>query len=264
MTNHISIQPKNIFLRKLVAEFVILETESGQTLSKEFVPKNGMVWALTNLPITIHNSQFRNFLIGIQTKPLPMKWEKGKGVFVRFSPYGMSQFTNIQIDKFANNIIESDSVWGNKANELNNCLMPHTNLKERISLIEDFLIARIRKPSGIEQAIFDMVDALDLNDDVSITELKQTIPLSNRQLERKFKKLIGVNIQSYRRINRFQKAFKQIQFEYNTLADVGYNSGYFDQSHFSRDFKFFTNYRPNNFFEKASFYRQLNKLIRSS
>ncbi|WP_313998620.1 AraC family transcriptional regulator [Xanthocytophaga flava] len=264
MINHISIQPENIFLRKFVTEFVILETENGQTLHKEFVPKNGMVWALTNLPVTIHNSQFRNFLIGIQTEPLPMKWEKGKGVFVRFSPYGMSRFTTIQMDKFANTIIESDSVWGNKANELNHCLLSHTNLKENISLIEDFLIARVRKPSDIEQAIFDMVDAWDLNDDLSITELKQTIPLSNRQLERKFKQLIGVNIQSYRRISRFQKAFKQMQFEYNTLTDVGYNSGYFDQSHFSRDFKFFTNYRPNHFFEKADFYRQLNKLIRTS
>jgi len=264
MTNYISIQPSNDCLRKFVLEFVILETKSGQTMSKEFVPKTGMVWALTNFSVTIHNAQFHNFLIGIHTEPIPMKWENGKGVFVRFSPYGMSRFTDIQIDEFTNHLLESDSVWGNEANDLNNRSMSHMNLTEGIPLIEDFLMARIRKPSDNEQAIFDLVDSLDLHDDISIAELKNTISLSNRQLERKFKELVGVNIQSYRRIYRFQKAFKQIQLEYNTLTDVGYHSGYFDQSHFSRDFRSFTNYRPNHFFEKANFYRQLNKLIRTS
>lgn len=264
MSNHISIQPKNEFLRKFISKFVFLETESEQAISKEFVPKDGMVWALTSSTITIDKSQFHNFLIGIQTEPLPMKWEKGKGIFVRFSPYGMSRFTNIQIDKFTNNIIESVSVWGNKVNKLNNYLMPHTNVEEQIPLIEDFLIARFRKPSDMEQAIFDMVDTLGLNEDLSITELKQSIPLSNRQIERTFKKLIGVNMQSYRRINRFHKAFKQIQIEYNTLTQVGYNSGYFDQSHFSKDFKLFTNFRPNSFFEKAKFYSQLRRLTQDN
>ncbi|PWJ53886.1 hypothetical protein CLV98_1202 [Dyadobacter jejuensis] len=62
-----------------------MKTESEQIISKEFVPKNGMVWALTNTAITIHNSQSQSFLTGIQTEPLPMKWEKIKGIFVRFS-----------------------------------------------------------------------------------------------------------------------------------------------------------------------------------
>ncbi|MEQ9437456.1 MAG: helix-turn-helix domain-containing protein [Cyclobacteriaceae bacterium] len=263
MSNYISIQPENVLLRKFINEFIFLEIENAQILNKDFVPKNGIVWALTNAPITNNGWQFRNFLIGIQTEPLPMKWKKGKGIFVKFSPYGMSRFTNIQIDEFTDKIIKSASVWGNKANELNNHLMVNTNLKEQIYLIEDFLIARLRKPSNIEQTIFNMTDTLNLNNDLSITEIKKAVPLSNRQLERTFKKLIGVSIRTYRRISRFQKAFNQMQIEHTTLTQVGYNSGYFDQSHFSKDFKLFTNFRPNHFFEEAKFYSQLNRLTQA-
>lgn len=264
MQNLISIQPKNEFLRKFITEFVLLETENNQTISKEFVPKNGMVWTLTNSPVSIGKSKFSNFLIGIHTEPISMKCQNGKGIFVKFSPCGMSRFTDIQIDKFTNKVVNSISVWDKDVNELSDSILTKTNLKEQISLIEDFLMARYRKPSNIEQTIFNMVDTFELNDDISITELKKSIPLSNRQLERSFKNTVGVNIQSFRRINRFQKAFRKMQIEQSTLTQVGYDSGYFDQSHFSRDFKFFTNFRPNLFFAEADFYRQLHQLTHSN
>lgn len=257
MPINVSIRPKNDILRKFVAEILFIEVTNQQLISKDFIPKNGMVWTLTNSSVSIGKSKFSNFLIGIHTEPLSMKCENGKGIFVKFSPFGMSRFTDMQIDKFTSKVVNSISVWGKAVNEFGDALLNITNVNNQVSIIEDFLIARLRNPLNIEQSIFDMIDLINQNDDLSIAELKETIPLSSRQLERNFKKIVGVNIQTYIRINRFQKAFVQMQIDNNKLTQIGYNSGYFDQSHFSRDFKGFTNFRPNNFFEKSDFYYQL-------
>lgn len=80
---------------------------------------------------------------------------------------------------------------------------------------------------------------------ISLTSLHKSLQLSERQFERRFKQHTGVPPILFMRITRFQSALKQVKEKrYKKLSDVAFDHGYSDQSHFSREFREFSGFRP--------------------
>ncbi len=53
------------------------------------------------------------------------------------------------------------------------------------------------------------------------------------------------------KIRRFNRALSIIySFRYDSLAEVAYESGYYDQSHFNREFRQLTGYSPGEFLKE--------------
>jgi transcriptional regulator GlxA family with amidase domain len=69
-----------------------------------------------------------------------------------------------------------------------------------------------------------------------------------RQLERKFKKHIGVSPKQLGKVIRLQTALKMLlNEETESLTHIAYESEYYDQAHFIKDFKEFTGTNPKDF-----------------
>lgn len=81
---------------------------------------------------------------------------------------------------------------------------------------------------------------------ISVTELASITCLSKKQFERLFNELVGANPKEYARVVRFQKSLKLLQHcsEDTNQAQLAYQCGYADQSHFIREFKQFSGYTP--------------------
>ena len=107
----------------------------------------------------------------------------------------------------------------------------------------------MKEPTEIEKAIFDFADELRRTEEgLSLDELRKNIPLSARQLERKFKALIGTDIQTLIRISRFSAAHGLLHHQESlSLTHIGYEAGYYDQPHFSHDFKEISKISPKEF-----------------
>jgi AraC-like DNA-binding protein len=69
--------------------------------------------------------------------------------------------------------------------------------------------------------------------------------VGERYLQQLFQKYIGVSPKFFARIVRFSYIFKVIKDEDPNWADVVYEAGYYDQSHFIRNFKAFTGEDPS-------------------
>ncbi|AXY77212.1 AraC family transcriptional regulator [Paraflavitalea soli] len=82
---------------------------------------------------------------------------------------------------------------------------------------------------------------------VAVADMAQGIGLSERQLERLFKRYIGLSPKFYTRIIRFSTIFELIQQEDPGWAGLAYESGFYDQSHFIRNFKAFTGEDPSRY-----------------
>jgi transcriptional regulator GlxA family with amidase domain len=122
-------------------------------------------------------------------------------------------------------------------------------LEPRINLIEEFFLARYLPPSKSETEIFTIAEQLQDNpSNTGIQAARQQVPLSTRQIERSFKALTGVAMQAFIRISRFARA-KQLLHKNPSLrlTDIGLKAGYYDQSHFSKDFKEFSGVSPRRF-----------------
>ena len=82
---------------------------------------------------------------------------------------------------------------------------------------------------------------------ISLQEIQQKINISERSLERYFKKNIGISPKFYSRVIRLSNIFKLIQEGKTNWADIIYQSGFYDQSHFIKNFKEFTGEEPSNY-----------------
>jgi AraC-like DNA-binding protein len=78
----------------------------------------------------------------------------------------------------------------------------------------------------------------------TVKELALKSGLSERQLERQFKKHIGLSPKFYSRIIRFSSIFQLHEQGNPNWLDLTYGAGYADQSHFIRNFKAFTGDDP--------------------
>ena len=84
---------------------------------------------------------------------------------------------------------------------------------------------------------------------IPVIELASIACVSKKQFERLFKELVGTNPKEYARIVRFQKSLKLLQHYSEDAKDanqaqLAYQCGYADQSHFIREFKQFSGYTP--------------------
>lgn len=76
--------------------------------------------------------------------------------------------------------------------------------------------------------------------------------LARRQFERRFKACTGLSPALFMRIVRFQRCYRMLENgTAASLTEVAHAAGYFDQSHFIRDFKRFSGMNPRHYFIKA-------------
>ncbi|WP_345166316.1 helix-turn-helix domain-containing protein [Nibribacter koreensis] len=83
---------------------------------------------------------------------------------------------------------------------------------------------------------------------VSVEGLSQNLCIGMRQLERAFKKDLGLSPKTYMRLSRLSSVLQLIAQNPNLpLAQLSYLGGYSDQAHFNREFKRMTGVVPTKY-----------------
>ena len=123
-------------------------------------------------------------------------------------------------------------------------------MNERISFLESYLVSKIAYIGDYENLL--MVKSIDLIEQskgqISAFMLADKLALSPKSLERKFNYYIGKSPKQYSKIIRFKNILDQLKSpNQHSLTRIAIENGYFDQSHFTRDFKKFTGYSPRDF-----------------
>ncbi|HET6768680.1 MAG TPA: helix-turn-helix domain-containing protein, partial [Chitinophagaceae bacterium] len=84
---------------------------------------------------------------------------------------------------------------------------------------------------------------------IGIAALAGKLNVNRRNMERKFKSVIGISPKQLAKVARLQATIKILGEEkFTTLTEIAYENGYFDQAHFIKDFKEFTGMNPKSFF----------------
>lgn len=119
--------------------------------------------------------------------------------------------------------------------------------QERIGLLSDFLLAELKKRKTEHK---ELDHALELifrsKGSISVKNLCETLHLTERTFERRFKEYVGISPKLFSRICRFQFSLKQFQGKnYGSFSDIVFANDYADQSHVIRSFKEFAGISPN-------------------
>ncbi|WP_430410399.1 AraC family transcriptional regulator [Kordia sp.] len=169
---------------------------------------------------------------------------------IRFYPYGFANFVAEPIKNLANKETPLELLFEEKiVQELEQKIIQATNVEERIEIIEKFLLEKLNEKSTVENIVKTTVDALLLtNGNAPIKTILKNDLSKRRQLERKFAKQIGISPKQLGKLIRLQTALKMIlNKEGESLTNIAYESEYYDQAHFIKDFKEFTGTNPKEF-----------------
>ncbi len=145
--------------------------------------------------------------------------------------------------------IDLNSVLGSEGDEVLLKICSAQSNQERIDILEDFLMRKLSEKSptveGIDLAVNIIYEKKGM---LSIDELSDQINLSPRQFRRKFKERVGISPKAYARVIRFgqlnQCLMKNTCESWKEFIDDG---GYYDQSHFIKDFIHYTGENPADF-----------------
>lgn len=251
MAHYQIISPKHPLLRRYIDHYMYV-SGNGAVKSKKIFPRPGFSLVFDfNAPFYFGKNQFRKALSGLQYDPFTYatEAERADHFVVHFSSYGFSRFIDMPADELTEQIIAPEFLFGEEIRELYEKISDTDELDRRVTLLEDFFIEIFIPPLQAESGIFGIADRLqDELSTAAIPAARQQVSLSNRQIERRFKTIIGVDMQSFIRICRFDRV-KQLMLQNPSLrlTDIGLEAGYYDQPHFSNDFKKLSGVSPRRF-----------------
>jgi len=226
--------------------------QGHQHIAKTITPQTGISFVFDfRRNSLLKNECFSVALAGLHDHAfcLDSKTSTNDKLLIRFSPYGLTKLTGISSGMLFNQIVEAAEVFGEEINSLYEQLKYTGNNSQRIAYVEAFLLKRAQTVSASDTLIFELAERIRQEPYLfSFADLKKATPLSPRQIERKFKALIGTNIQTYLRLARFEKARSLLEHkQFARLTDIGYEAGYYDQAHFSAEFKKLAGVAPKSY-----------------
>jgi AraC-like DNA-binding protein len=117
----------------------------------------------------------------------------------------------------------------------------------RIASLQQLLLERLRARSA-DRVVSAAVSAIDsARGSVRIGELARSLDLSRDRLEKRFRLAVGSSPKQLANILRMKNAI-ELHRAGASLTEAALEAGYFDQSHFIRDFRLFTGEAPSRFF----------------
>jgi len=137
--------------------------------------------------------------------------------------------------------------------DLESALLATEDNEERLALLTEFLVSHWenRRPSDpmVEKCLA-IIDREIRH--IRLTSLLERLGISERQLERRFLRTVGIAPKQYIRIRRVNEALRMMETgSFDSLTDVAFALNYFDQSHFIRDIREFSGTNPRSLTQKV-------------
>src|SRR5690606_30820045 len=121
--------------------------------------------------------------------------------------------------------------------------------RQRIDIIEAFFLRMLIEKSTISNIVTSTVDVLlKSNGSTPINDILNDDISKRRQLERHCRKQIGISPKQLSKAIRLQATVNLLlNKKSETLTDIAYESDYFDQNHFIKDFKDLVGVTPKEY-----------------
>lgn len=190
-------------------------------------------------------------------RPLPIK-SIGKNTMlgIRFFPHAAAYFLHNKLGLFNNQVTDFGAVTGQTVTVLHSKLIETAGWDKKIALVENFLLdrlllsePRLKKITLVNDVINEMKrdDFFD-----NIENIASRYGITSRYLQKLFLQYTGLSPKLYSKINRFQNSLRLVSKKSMSLTAIAYDCGYFDQSHFIREFKSFTGLTPSGYLFEQS------------
>jgi AraC-like DNA-binding protein len=170
-------------------------------------------------------------------------------VYVLFKPFGAYKIFGIPQILLKNECIALSDLLGNYINDFSAKLEDNANDPQSVvRILQEWIVCQLAQNSKTDVKRIATICA-KINQDkgqTSINEINTICGISKSSMEQHFNDQIGLNPKMYSKIVRFNQINRDLKNGIsNNWLDIVNRYGYFDQSHFIREFKHFFGYTPS-------------------
>ena len=172
-----------------------------------------------------------------------------------FQPQGLMQFFKFPLNEICNQNVPLKYLNGQTGRDLEEKMGEAVSFHQRVRIVERFLWDLLQNNNTDFEfrrinRIVELIKSKGGN--INIHQMTSEACLSQKQFERIFAERVGISPKQYLKIIRFQ--FSIFQKQQNTslnMTELSYESGFFDQSHFIKDFKSLCGMTPKQYFAES-------------
>jgi AraC-like DNA-binding protein len=166
---------------------------------------------------------------------------------LQLRPFGLFPLLGIPLQEFNFKPVSLDAVFtttesDNLIDQLHHC----KTIREKFLHVEKFLLDRINTDL-LDNRVIQAATIMKATS-TGMDSLSNEVCLSNRRFRELFSYHTGFSPNFFKKLMRFNRATSDLaKTPVTSLTDVALSNGYFDQSHFIKDFKCFSGLRPSEY-----------------
>lgn len=190
-----------------------------------------------------------SFVAGMHAAPTFVRPDAGSWscIELRLTPVAAHRILGLAMHELSNRTVAIGDVLP-ETRELVSRLRDTPLWPERFGLVEEFLLHRLaRAPAPAREVLWSWEELRRTSGRAPIAELADEIGWSHRRLIARYREQVGVGPKTVARVMRFDRAVQALRSLGAPLAEVAFDSGYFDQAHMNREFQALAGTTPSAF-----------------
>ncbi len=246
-------------LRNRISNYTITFPSAGMMSDRYAVIPHGSA----TLVFTCNESSMSGNLFGPMTKPACVGREAKSFdllFIVEFHPAGYFAFSATPQKELTDFVFSFEETNFTLHRLITQRLETASNIERFIAEVDRLFLAHLK--TAVYQQEFSLANQMIIGSGglVSVKEISQNVFYSERHLSRIFDKYMGVNMKSFSRLVRVNKAFRLLRRPNLSFMQVCLQTGFYDMPHFIHDFKSICGITPQEYRDNMSdFYSEIAK-----
>lgn len=174
---------------------------------------------------------------------------EGKVFGVKFKPGGFYPFLNAPVSRLSGSSISLEEVFGVQTEALESEVLGLSDDEQMMRQVDAFLAEHLPEPDPNVARVSEIVRMIQENRAIlKVEDAVLVTGMNMRTMQRLFDRYVGVSPKSVIQRYRLHEAAEQIdQGTVEDWLDLSVSLGYYDHSHFIRDFRAIVGVAPNEY-----------------
>jgi AraC-like DNA-binding protein len=169
---------------------------------------------------------------------------------IHFKPGGAHPFLRMPLSELHNEIVALDTIWRREAREILERLHDAPTTRVGFALLERMLMTRLSETRELDMVRFAIAEIARQHGAVPIRGLCDAMGISQSHLGTQFNRIAGVPPKQLARFYRFAHVLRSVDPERTVdWTAIAHDAGFYDQSHFNKDFAAFTGFSPGRYLQ---------------
>ncbi len=244
-------------LRPFIKKISVFESDGDISFTQKLTlsPYNYISYNHKDIPASLFNDRTimpgsRLMIAGIKTEEIYVKY-RGEllQILFEFTASGFYYMFHQSPVRYKNKLVELNSIFSLKeVCELNDKLLNTDDIDEQIILINNLLLTKLSEAKIPNLYVEKSIEIFEKNHGIiPIREVADSIEVCERQLDRKFKEIVGLSPKKFSKILQLHYLIYLIQQKKYPLQEITFRGFFYDRPHFTHTFKELTGMTPVEF-----------------